>query len=248
MPVPLHNQIRPGTLVSIVLKADQRSGRQVQGVVSDVLTRGNHPHGIKVRLNDGRIGRVQQLANQSTASPPRAPLSNQNSIPNRSVKMSNNPWATETSQGNPFQSEEEQRAEQQRQQQQPQQQDHQQQYQPPQYAPPQQQYSQQQYPQSQEPQQQQQYSDHSSNPPLPARNLQRSDTDRLLQSEPDRGEQFEHMQAYEASARQTEDDVNQAQLQKEFPNIDSSLIAAIYGDTKELGATRELLQELASTT
>ena len=56
------------------------------------------------------------------------------------------------------------------------------------------------------------------------------------------------MQAYEASAQQTEDDVNQAQLQKEFPNIDSSLIAAIYNDTKEVGATREMLMELGSTT
>ena len=53
------------------------------------------------------------------------------------------------------------------------------------------------------------------------------------------------MQAYEASAQQTQDDVNQAQLQKEFPNIDSSLIAAIYNDSKEMGSTREMLQELA---
>ena len=58
------------------------------------------------------------------------------------------------------------------------------------------------------------------------------------------------MQQYEANAGQTEDDGIQAQLQKEFPNIDSSLIAAIYGERKDqgdLGEVRELLQELNST-
>ena len=55
------------------------------------------------------------------------------------------------------------------------------------------------------------------------------------------------MQQYEANAHETEDDRNQAQLQKEFPNIDSSLIAAIYNERKtgaDLGEVRELLQEL----
>lgn len=56
---------------------------------------------------------------------------------------------------------------------------------------------------------------------------------------------MEYMQSYEAQATQTEDDVNQATLQREFPDIDSSLIAAIYGDTKQMGRTRELLQELS---
>lgn len=61
MPVPTTAQVVPGANVSIVLKADQRTGRQVQGTVKDLLTRGNHPRGIKVRLADGRIGRVQGL-------------------------------------------------------------------------------------------------------------------------------------------------------------------------------------------
>ena len=55
------------------------------------------------------------------------------------------------------------------------------------------------------------------------------------------------MQQYEAHAPQSEDDKMQAQLQKDFPNIDSSLIAAIYNERKtggDLGEVRELLQEL----
>ncbi|KAK8050987.1 hypothetical protein PG993_002372 [Apiospora rasikravindrae] len=60
--VPTTAQVIPGASVSIVLKADQRTGREVQGVVRDVLTRGDHHRGIKVRLADGRIGRVQRMA------------------------------------------------------------------------------------------------------------------------------------------------------------------------------------------
>ena len=61
MPVPNVTQVIPGAAVSIVLKADQPTGRQVQGIVGNVLTRGNHPRGIKVRLSDGRVGRVQKM-------------------------------------------------------------------------------------------------------------------------------------------------------------------------------------------
>lgn len=61
MTVPTTRQVVPGAAVSIVLKADQRTGREVQGVVKDVLTRGDHHRGIKVRLADGRIGRVQRM-------------------------------------------------------------------------------------------------------------------------------------------------------------------------------------------
>ncbi|KAK3290821.1 uncharacterized protein B0H64DRAFT_420638 [Chaetomium fimeti] len=60
--VPTTNQVTPGTVVDIVLKADQPTGRTVQGVVSQLLTKGNHPRGIKVRLTDGRVGRVQRMA------------------------------------------------------------------------------------------------------------------------------------------------------------------------------------------
>ncbi|KAK7958568.1 hypothetical protein PG988_013416 [Apiospora saccharicola] len=60
--VPNTSQVVPGASVSIVLKADQRTGREVQGVVQNVLTRGDHHRGIKVRLTDGRIGRVQRMA------------------------------------------------------------------------------------------------------------------------------------------------------------------------------------------
>jgi uncharacterized repeat protein (TIGR03833 family) len=56
------SQIRPGLRVKIMLKHDQRRGKLTEGVVKDVLTNSSvHPHGIKVRLTDGRVGRVQIL-------------------------------------------------------------------------------------------------------------------------------------------------------------------------------------------
>ena len=52
--------IQPGSRVSIVLKADQRSGKLTEGIVKDILTKSAiHPHGIKVRLESGQIGRVK---------------------------------------------------------------------------------------------------------------------------------------------------------------------------------------------
>lgn len=56
--------ISPGALVKIVLKADQRSGKLTEGTVKDILTKSNfHPHGIKVRLTDGQVGRVKEINN-----------------------------------------------------------------------------------------------------------------------------------------------------------------------------------------
>ncbi|KAI0011234.1 hypothetical protein F4779DRAFT_234329 [Xylariaceae sp. FL0662B] len=66
--VPRTTEVIPGADVSIVLKADQRTGREVQGTVQNVLTRGDHHRGIKVRLTDGRIGRVQSVASRSSTS------------------------------------------------------------------------------------------------------------------------------------------------------------------------------------
>ncbi|EEY15132.1 conserved hypothetical protein [Verticillium alfalfae VaMs.102] len=60
--VPTTTAVVRGASVNIVLKADQPTGRTVSGAVQDVLTRGNHPRGIKVRLTDGRVGRVQSMA------------------------------------------------------------------------------------------------------------------------------------------------------------------------------------------
>ena len=67
MGVPRRAQLSAGTPVSIVLKQDQRTGKQVQGVVSDILTRGDHHRGVKVRLRDGRVGRVQALLGASSS-------------------------------------------------------------------------------------------------------------------------------------------------------------------------------------
>jgi uncharacterized repeat protein (TIGR03833 family) len=54
--------IKTGLRVLIVLKKDQHSGRLTEGIVKDILTKSpTHPHGIKVRLESGEIGRVQKI-------------------------------------------------------------------------------------------------------------------------------------------------------------------------------------------
>ena len=54
--------IRPGLRVLIALKTDQRSGKLTEGIVKDILTKSPvHPHGIKVRLEDGHVGRVKEI-------------------------------------------------------------------------------------------------------------------------------------------------------------------------------------------
>lgn len=54
--------IKKGSHVKIVLKKDQRSGSLTEGIVKDILTSSPiHPHGIKVRLEDGSIGRVKEI-------------------------------------------------------------------------------------------------------------------------------------------------------------------------------------------
>jgi uncharacterized repeat protein (TIGR03833 family) len=55
-------EVKPGVRVRIVLKMDQRSGALTEGVVKEILTRSSkHPHGIKVRLTDGKVGRVKEI-------------------------------------------------------------------------------------------------------------------------------------------------------------------------------------------
>jgi uncharacterized repeat protein (TIGR03833 family) len=54
--------IKPGMTVLVVLKQDQRTGKLTKGVVKDVLTKSPaHPHGIKVRLESGAVGRVKEI-------------------------------------------------------------------------------------------------------------------------------------------------------------------------------------------
>src|SRR6476646_1271363 len=58
----IRQHIRSGITVSIVLKQDQRTGKLTRGIVKDILTNSaSHPHGIKVRLVDGQVGRVQKI-------------------------------------------------------------------------------------------------------------------------------------------------------------------------------------------
>ena len=54
--------VKPGSTVDIVQKQDQRTGKTTRGVVQDILTKSaHHPHGIKVRLTSGEIGRVREI-------------------------------------------------------------------------------------------------------------------------------------------------------------------------------------------
>ncbi|TAK56075.1 MAG: YwbE family protein [Bacteroidetes bacterium] len=54
--------IQPGMKVSIVLKKDQRTGAETEGIVQTILTKSSsHPHGIKVRLESGEVGRVKRI-------------------------------------------------------------------------------------------------------------------------------------------------------------------------------------------
>ncbi len=54
--------IKPGMTVLIVLKQDQRTGKLTRGIVKDILTKSpTHPHGIKVRLTNGQVGRVKEI-------------------------------------------------------------------------------------------------------------------------------------------------------------------------------------------
>lgn len=54
--------VKPGIRVAVILKKDQRSGVKTEGVVKNLLTNSSfHPHGIKVRLEDGQVGRVAEI-------------------------------------------------------------------------------------------------------------------------------------------------------------------------------------------
>ena len=56
------SSIKPGLRVRIVLKQDQPTGKLTEGIVKDILTSSpTHPHGIKVRLMDGQVGRVKEV-------------------------------------------------------------------------------------------------------------------------------------------------------------------------------------------
>lgn len=57
--------VKPGLVVNIVLKQDQKTGKLTKGIVQQLLTNSpTHPHGIKVRLTDGQVGRVKQILSE----------------------------------------------------------------------------------------------------------------------------------------------------------------------------------------
>lgn len=62
MTVPDRKEIQPGMRVSIVEKQNQRTGQRTEGIVARILTKSpSHPHGIKVMLEGGKVGRVQEI-------------------------------------------------------------------------------------------------------------------------------------------------------------------------------------------
>ena len=66
MSVQNRKDIKPGLEVEIVLKEDQRTGKRTRGIVKDILTNSSyHPHGIKVRLVSGEVGRVHKIVHGS---------------------------------------------------------------------------------------------------------------------------------------------------------------------------------------
>jgi len=61
------DSIRPGFTVDVIRKEDQRNGRKTRGIVREILTGSSfHPHGIKVRLSDGTVGRVAEVVEKSS--------------------------------------------------------------------------------------------------------------------------------------------------------------------------------------
>lgn len=67
MPIPKRSDIKPGLRVQIVQKQDQRTGALSEGIVARILTSSpKHPHGIKVMLEDGKVGRVQKILGEGS--------------------------------------------------------------------------------------------------------------------------------------------------------------------------------------
>ncbi len=70
MSTPRRDHIKEGITVLIETKENQGTGKLTQGTVSEILTSSQvHPHGIKVRLKDGQVGRVKQIAGESKDEP-----------------------------------------------------------------------------------------------------------------------------------------------------------------------------------
>ena len=72
MSLPKRSEIRPGLRVQIVEKHNQRTGALSEGIVARILTKSpSHPHGIKVTMVDGKVGRVQAVIDPRRSSPRR---------------------------------------------------------------------------------------------------------------------------------------------------------------------------------
>lgn len=70
MSLPKRSELHPGMRVQIVEKQNQRSGALTEGDVARILTQSrSHPHGIKVMLKDGKVGRVQAILGEETRAP-----------------------------------------------------------------------------------------------------------------------------------------------------------------------------------
>ncbi|CAF9924262.1 MAG: hypothetical protein GOMPHAMPRED_003572 [Gomphillus americanus] len=178
MSIPRAVFLGPGTAVNIVLKADQGSGRLTTGKIKDLLTRGDHPRGIKVRLEDGQIGRVQSLANGSSLVAPE-------NVPNQSSSKSLHEFK---------------------------------------------------------------FQEDIRNQPQPPPAIERSLEDYIKIKPTKKGKPIK-AQAEDVSgcSGSSHGEVLQRSLEKEFPSMDSSLIAAILSDSDDANGARSILQALTKS-
>jgi uncharacterized repeat protein (TIGR03833 family) len=193
----------------------EADGHRVQGTVGDVLSGHDHPHGPEVRLTDGRVGRVQEVISAGNPSSISFTQSHHNNTP---VPDPQN-WQAHTSfpSGHPSS------------------QTHHNPVPDPQNWQAHTTFPSG-HPSAHSPHPQPHHTHYRPQAPI------RDDSPHIPPEE--RSEQVEYLQSYEDSRPESQDDRNQAMLQREFPSIDSSLIAAIYGDSKSLSATRKMLEEL----
>lgn len=181
MAVPKTSQLWLGIRANVVVKADQRSGRLTTGQVSEILTRGDHPRGIKVRLSTGQVGRVQSLA-----TPPQGPAAAQT----RPCLYGNSGQSSEQESTHPSGKRYRKSA-------------------------PQENYRQDPF-------------------PLASATL----ADYIRGPSPSK-------RHANASGRLTAEDNAQSKLEKDFPNVDSALIAAILADHEEIDGARDVLITLS---
>ncbi|KAL3426914.1 hypothetical protein PVAG01_00423 [Phlyctema vagabunda] len=189
MRVPKMSQLHSGVRVNIVLKKDQPTGRLTTGAIADILTRGDHPRGIKVRLQSGDIGRVQSLLSGNISDSHQESL--QTHVPSSSIVSSVTAQSQQTARvSNPrYKLQDDYRLD-----------------------------------------------------PVPRETVSLEDYIKPSRKK-GKGKKVKGNDGAEQTAQQPEQ--LQAQLELEYPNLDSALIAAILVDVQSLAEAREILNSLS---